>query len=271
MFTKILIANRGEIACRVMKTARKMGIKTVAVYSEADRDALPCGRWLARRCCIGAGAQPRELLRWPTRSLPPAKADRRAGGAPGLRLPVGKRGLCASRVEEEGITFIGPKHYSIAAMGDKIASKKLAIEAQGQHHPGLERRDRVTRTSGEDCQGHRLPGDDQGQCRRRRQGLARGLQRQGRVRRLLVPAATKPRTALATTGSSSRNLSKARATSKSRCWATRTGNLDVPATSANAAIQRRHQKVIEEAPSPFISDATRKARWANRRWRWRGP
>ncbi|MCK7501443.1 MAG: hypothetical protein MZW92_73830 [Comamonadaceae bacterium] len=148
MFKKILIANRGEIACRVIKTAQKMGIATVAVYSEADRDARHVE--LADEAVLHRpGAQPRELPAWPTRSSPPA---RRPAPRPCTRATASCRENedFARRVEEEGIVFIGPKHYSIAAMGDKIASKKLALRGQGQHHPGLERRHRDARAGGGD-------------------------------------------------------------------------------------------------------------------------
>ena len=90
MFTKILIANRGEIACRVIKTARKMGIKTVAVYSEADRDARHVD--LADEAVLHrAGARRERVLPGADKIIAACKADRRAGGAPGLRLPVGER------------------------------------------------------------------------------------------------------------------------------------------------------------------------------------
>ena len=133
MFKKILIANRGEIACRVIKTARKMGIATVAVYSEADKDARHV-ELADEAVCIGP---------------PPSKesylvADRiiaacRQTGAQAVHPGYGflsENEAFAKRLEEEGIVFIGPKHYSIAAMGDKIASKKLALEARVNTIPG---------------------------------------------------------------------------------------------------------------------------------------
>jgi propionyl-CoA carboxylase alpha chain len=163
----------------------------------------------------------------------------------------------ARRVEEEGITFIGPKHYSIAAMGDKIASKKLAGEAKVSTIPGWNGH-RVARGGGEDRQGHRLPGDDQGQRRRRRQGPARGLQRQGSLRRLQQSCRNEAKNSFGDDRVFIEKYVESRATSRSRCWATATATWST-CTSANVRIQRRHQKVIEEAPSPFISDATRQA------------
>ena len=96
MFTKILIANRGEIACRVIKTAKKMGIATVAVYSEADRIIAACKQTGAQAVHPGYGF-------------------------------LSENEAFARKVEEEGIVFIGPKHYSIAAMGDKIALSLIHI------------------------------------------------------------------------------------------------------------------------------------------------
>ena len=133
MFKKILIANRGEIACRVIKTAKKMGIETVAVHSEADRDALHVE--LADEA-VEIGPPPsRESYLLMDRII---DACRRTGAQavhPGYGFLSENEGF-ARRIEEEGIVFIGPKHYSIAAMGDKIASKKLAIEAKVNTIPG---------------------------------------------------------------------------------------------------------------------------------------
>src|SRR5450631_446954 len=133
MFKKILIANRGEIACRVIKTARRMGIATVAVYSEADRDALHVG--LADQAVlIGAAASRDSYL-----SMDRVIAACRSSGAEAVHPGYGflsENASFARRVEEEGIVFIGPKHAAIAAMGDKIASKKLAMAAKVSTIPG---------------------------------------------------------------------------------------------------------------------------------------
>jgi propionyl-CoA carboxylase alpha chain len=138
----------------------------------------------------------------------------------------------ARRVEEEGIVFIGPKHYSIAAMGDKIASKKLAGEAKVNTIPGWNDGHRVARAGGEDRQGHRLPGDDQGQRRRRRQGPARGLQRQGSLRGLRV-LPQRGRNSFGDDRVFIEKFVESRATSRSRCWATRTATWST-CTSASA-------------------------------------
>ena len=133
MFKKILIANRGEIACRVIKTARRMGIATVAVYSEADRDALHV-ELADEAVAIGPAASRDSYL-----SMDKIIAACKQTGAEAVHPGYGflsENEVFARRVEEEGIVFIGPKHASIAAMGDKIASKKLAAAARVSTIPG---------------------------------------------------------------------------------------------------------------------------------------
>ena len=133
MFKKILIANRGEIACRVIKTARRMGIATVAVYSDADRDARHVG--LADEA-VHIGPPPaRESYLSMDRIIAACKETGAEAVHPGYGF-LSENSVFSRRVEEEGIVFIGPKHASIAAMGDKIASKKLAQAASVNVIPG---------------------------------------------------------------------------------------------------------------------------------------
>jgi propionyl-CoA carboxylase alpha chain len=133
MFKKILIANRGEIACRVMKTAKKMGIQTVAVYSEADKDSMHV-LMADEAVCIGPAASKESYL-----VIDKIIAACRQTGAEAVHPGYGflsENEEFSRRLEENGIIFIGPKHYSVAAMGDKIASKKLAMEAKVNTIPG---------------------------------------------------------------------------------------------------------------------------------------
>ena len=123
MFDKILIANRGEIACRVIKTARKMGIKTVAVYSDADKDARHVQ--LADEAVHIGPAPSRESYLQADKIIAACKSTGAQAVHPGYGFLSENAGF-AKRVDEEGIIFIGPNHYSIAAIGDKIESKKLA-------------------------------------------------------------------------------------------------------------------------------------------------
>ena len=118
MFKKILIANRGEIALRVIVACRELGIKTVAVYSEADREARHVE--LADEAVFIGPAPSRESYLVGDKIIAACKATGAEAVHPGYGF-LSENTVFAKRVEEEGIVFIGPKHYSIAAMGDKIA------------------------------------------------------------------------------------------------------------------------------------------------------
>ena len=122
MCEKILIANRGEIACRVIKTARRMGIRTVAVYSEADRGARHV-RLADESVCIGPPPARESYLDMDS-LLAACKMTGIEAVHPGYGF-LAENEEFGRRLEEEGVVFIGPKHYSVAAMGDKITSKKL--------------------------------------------------------------------------------------------------------------------------------------------------
>ena len=145
MFKKILIANRGEIACRIIKTARKMGIKTVAVYSDADRDALHV-EMADEAVHIGPppAAQSYLLI---DKIVEACKRDRRRGGASRLRLPVRARGVPDRARRRPASSSSAPTPSAIAAMGDKIESKKAAAKAKVSTVPGLHRRDRRRRST----------------------------------------------------------------------------------------------------------------------------
>jgi propionyl-CoA carboxylase alpha chain len=133
MFKKILIANRGEIACRVIKTARRMGIKTVAVYSEADRDALHVE--MADEAVFIGPPQAAESYLVMEKII---EACRRTGAEavhPGYGF-LSEREAFPRALEAAGIVFIGPNPGAIAAMGDKIESKKAAAKAKVSTVPG---------------------------------------------------------------------------------------------------------------------------------------
>jgi propionyl-CoA carboxylase alpha chain len=254
MFTKILIANRGEIACRVIKTARRMGIKTVAVYSDADRDA-PHVELADEAVHIGA-APSRDSYLQGDKIIAACKQTGAQAVHPGYGF-LSENEAFARRVEEEGITFIGPKHYSIAAMGDKIASKKLANEAKVNTIPGwneaIESAERAVQiatdvgypvmikaSAGGGGKGLRVAFNDKEafegftSCRNE----ARNSFGDDRV--FIEKYVQEPRhIEIQVLGDSQGNV--------------------IYLNERECSIQRRHQKVIEEAPSPFISDATRKA------------
>ena len=134
MFRKILIANRGEIACRVIRTARRMGIATVAVYSEADAEALHV-RMADEAVRIGPAPSAESYLEI-DRIVEACRADRRRGGSSRLRLPLGERGLRRGACEGRHRLHRPDRANAIAAMGDKIESKKLARAAGVTTVPG---------------------------------------------------------------------------------------------------------------------------------------
>ncbi|MFN3483500.1 MAG: acetyl/propionyl/methylcrotonyl-CoA carboxylase subunit alpha, partial [Rhabdaerophilum calidifontis] len=134
MFTKILIANRGEIACRVIKTARKMGIRTVAVYSEADRDAMHVA--MADEAVFIGPAPAAESYLVIEKILTACRETGAEAVHPGYGF-LSEREAFALALKEAGITFIGPNPGAIAAMGDKIESKKAAAAAGVSTVPGF--------------------------------------------------------------------------------------------------------------------------------------
>jgi len=133
MFDKILIANRGEIACRVIKTARRMGIATVAVYSDADADALHV-EMADEAVHIGPPPAAESYLKIDT-IIAVAKQTGAQAVHPGYGFLSERAAFCEA-LEAEGIVFIGPKPKAINAMGDKITSKKIAAEAGVSTVPG---------------------------------------------------------------------------------------------------------------------------------------
>ncbi len=254
MFTKILIANRGEIACRVIKTARRMGIKTVAVYSEADKDALHVD--LADEAvCIGPAASKESYLRG-DKIIAACKETGAEAVHPGYGF-LSENEAFSRTLEEAGIKFIGPKHYSVAAMGDKIASKKLALNARVNIIPGYndpidtpEQAVEIARgigypvmikaSAGGGGKGLRVAFNDQ-ECH---EGFAscknEAKNAFGDDRVFMEKYVEEPRhIEIQVLGDAHGNC--------------------VYLHERECSIQRRHQKVIEEAPSPFLDAATRKA------------
>jgi len=254
MFQKILIANRGEIACRIIRTARKMDIKTVAVYSEADRHARHVG--LADEAvCIGPPLSRESYL-----VMDNIIAACKQTGAEALHPGYGflsENETFSRRLEEEGIVFIGPKHYSVAALGDKIAAKKLARAAGVSTIPGYNdpidtphRAVEIAReigypvmikaSAGGGGKGLRVANDD----RSVQEGFAscqsEAKNAFGDDRVFIEKFIVAPRhIEIQVLGDSHGNL--------------------VYLWERECSLQRRHQKVLEEAPSPFLDEATRRA------------
>jgi len=254
MFTKILIANRGEIACRVIATAKRMGISTVAVYSEADKNARHVA--LAdESVCIGP-APSRESYLLGNVIISAAKKTGAQAIHPGYGF-LSENEEFARRCEENSIVFIGPKHEAIAAMGDKIASKKLAALANVNTIPGVneaiespEKAVEIAKnigypvmikaSAGGGGKGLRVAFNDKEahegftSCRNE----ARNSFGDDRV--FIEKFVEEPRHI------------------EIQLLGDAFGNV-LFLNERECSIQRRHQKVIEEAPSPFISDETRQA------------
>jgi propionyl-CoA carboxylase alpha chain len=254
MFTKILIANRGEIACRVIKTARKMGIATVAVYSEADKDARHVE--LADEAVLIGPAPSRQSYLVAERIIAACKDTGAQAVHPGYGF-LSENEAFAKAVEEAGIVFIGPKHHSIAAMGDKIASKKLAREAGVNTIPGwneaiasAEHAVKIARdigypvmikaSAGGGGKGLRVAFDD-----------AQTLEGFDSCRNEARSSFGDDRVFIEKFVESPRHI-------EIQVLGDAHGNV-IHLNERECSIQRRHQKVIEEAPSPFISEATRHA------------
>ena len=254
MFTKILIANRGEIACRVIATARKMGIQTVAVYSDADKDARHVK--LADEAVRLGPAPSRESYLLGEKIIEACKQSGAQAVHPGYGFLSENEGF-AKRCEEEGIAFIGPKSHSIAAMGDKIASKKLAGEAQVNTIPGYNDAIAGPEQAVEIAKGIGYPV----MIKASAGGGGKGLRVAFNDKEAFEGFASCQNEARNSFGDDRIFIEKFVQEPRHieiQILGDSHGNV-VYLNERECSIQRRHQKVIEEAPSPFISDETRKA------------
>ena len=254
MFKKILIANRGEIACRVIKSARKMGIKTVAVYSDADRNALHV-RMADEAVHIGPAPANQSYI-----VINKIMAAIRQTGAEAVHPGYGflsENMNFAAALEKEGVVFVGPPSPAIEAMGDKITSKKLAMEAGVSTVPGymglIADADEAVRISGQigypvmikasaggGGKGMRIAWSESEVKEGFESSKNEAANSFGDDRIFIEKFITQPRHI------------------EIQVLADKHGNC-VYLHERECSIQRRNQKVIEEAPSPFLDPATRKA------------
>ena len=254
LFSKILVANRGEIACRVFKTAKRLGIGTVAVHSEADANALHV-EMADEKVFIGAAPASQSYLVI-DKIIEACKETGADAVHPGYGF-LSERAEFAERLKAEGITFIGPPVNAIEAMGDKITSKKIAAEANVSTVPGFmgliddaEHAVRIASeigypvmikaSAGGGGKGMRIAWNDA----EAREGFDRSKSEAassfGDDRIFIEKFVTEPRHI------------------EIQVLADSHGNA-VYLGERECSIQRRNQKVIEEAPSPFLDAETRKA------------
>ena len=254
MFSKILIANRGEIACRIIRTAKRMGIETVAVYSEADARALHV-RMADESIQIG-GAPAAESYLAIDKIVDAAKAAGAEAIHPGFGFVSENAGF-AERLKKEGIVFIGPEPKAIAAMGDKIESKRLAQETGVSTVPGhpdvVPDADSAVRiaadvgfpvmvkaSAGGGGKGMRIARDE------------------AEVREGFALATSEAKSSFADDRVFIERFIEEPRHIEIQVLADGQGNT-IHLGERECSIQRRHQKVVEEAPSPFLDEETRAA------------
>ncbi len=254
MFKKILIANRGEIACRVIKTARKMGIQTVAIYSDADADALHV-RMADEAVHIGPPPANQSYI-----VIDKVMDAVRQTGAEAVHPGYGflsENPKFAEALEAEGVAFIGPPKGAIEAMGDKITSKKIAQDAEVSTVPGymglIEDADEAVKISqeigypvmikasaGGGGKGMRIAWNDQEAREGFQSSKNEAASSFGDDRIFIEKFVTQPRHI------------------EIQVLCDSHGN-GVYLNERECSIQRRNQKVVEEAPSPFLDEQTRRA------------
>ena len=254
MFNKILIANRGEIACRVIRTAKRMGIKTVAVYSDADARA-PHVRQADESVRLGPPPASESYLNAEL-IIDACKATGAEAVHPGYGF-LSERESFARALAEAGIAFIGPPPEAIAAMGDKIESKKLAKAAGVSVVPGflgeIADTDEAVRIAGEIGYPVMMKASAGGGGKGMRLAFSEGDVREGFE-------ATK-REGLASFGDDRVFIEKFVEDPhhiEIQLLGDQHGNI-LYLGERECSIQRRHQKVVEEAPSPFVTPEMRKA------------
>ena len=254
MFSKILVANRGEIACRVFKTAKRLGIGTVAVHSEADANALHV-EMADEKVFIGAAPASQSYLVI-DKIIEACKETGADAVHPGYGF-LSERAEFAERLKAEGITFIGPPVNAIEAMGDKITSKKIAQEAGVSTVPGYmgliadaEEAVKISNeigypvmikaSAGGGGKGMRIAWNDEEAREGFQSSKNEAASSFGDDRIFIEKFVTQPRHI------------------EIQVLCDSHGN-GVYLNERECSIQRRNQKVVEEAPSPFLDEETRQA------------
>ena len=254
MFTKILIANRGEIACRVIKTARRMGIRTVAVYSEADANARHV-RLADEAVCIGPAAV-RESYLVAERILDAAKRTGAQAVHPGYGF-LSENDRFADACAEAGIVFIGPPADAIRAMGSKSEAKKIMGAANVPLTPGYhgDNQDPAHLHTQADAIGYPVL------IKAAAGGGGKGMRLVEKSADFIAALASCQREAASSFGSEHVLIEKYLTRSRHieiQVFADTQGNC-VYLFERDCSVQRRHQKVLEEAPAPGMTPERRAA------------
>ena len=232
MFEKILIANRGEIACRVIKTARRMGIATVAVYSDADAGALHVQDGRRGGPYRAAAGEP-VLYRRSTGSSRPSAQTGAEAVHPGYGF-LSERADFAEALDGGGGRLHRPAGGRDPGDGRQDHLEEARGRGRGLDGAGPHGADRRRRARGRDRARDRLSGDDQGLGRRRRQGDAHRLERRGGARGVRAVAVGGGVELRRRPDLHREVRDRSRGTSRSRCWGTSTATVRLPATSGNA-------------------------------------
>src|ERR687883_151923 len=253
MFKRILIANRGEIACRIIKTARKMGLSTVAVYSDADRDALHV-EMADQAVAIGPAPASESYL-----SIEKIVSACKRTGAEAVHPGYGflsEREAFPKALEAAGIVFIGPNPRAIAAMGDKIESKKAAAAAKVSTVPGylgvIEGPEEAVRIADEIGYPVMIKASAGGGGKGMRIAASAGEVAEGfaRARSEAASSFGDDRVFVEKFITDPRHI-------EIQVLGDKHGNV-IYLGERECSIQRRNQKVIEEAPSPLLDAGTRR-------------
>ena len=253
MFDSLLIANRGEIACRIIRTARRMGLATIAVHSDADRDALHV-RMADRAIAIGGAAASDSYLR-----LDRIMAAARATGAGAIHPGYGflsERPELARACEENGIAFVGPNARAIAAMGAKIEAKRLAEEAGVPCIPGYSGEDQSTDNLARAAREIGLPVMVKASAGGGGKGM-RAVHDEAGLEAAIDAARTEAERAFGDGRLLIEKLVRNPRHVEVQLIGDRHGTL-LHLFERDCSVQRNHQKLIEEAPAPGLRPETRK-------------
>ena len=254
MFKKILIANRGEIACRVIKTAKRMGIKTVAVYSEADKDSLHV-EMADEAVAIGPAPSNQSYL-----VIDNILRAIRETGAEAVHPGYGflsEKAAFARALREAKIAFIGPSPEAMEAMGDKIESKKLAAKAKVNTVPGHAEAIKDAAEAVAVARGIGYPVMLKASAGGGGKGM-RIAENDAECREGFERATSEAKSSFGDSRVFAEKFVRNPRHIEIQILGDTHGNI-VYLGERECSLQRRHQKVIEEAPSPFLDVKTRKA------------